>query len=87
VTRRSTVANIDPRLIRAIDEYLATTRARMIQRIEKGELSYRGAWVNMSIDELYEAIDEELDDAKVYRAMIQAKEEGSASRGSGWGTE
>ncbi len=65
--------NLDPQLIRAIDEYLAATRARMIRRIEKGELNYRGAWHNMTVDELYEAIDEELDDAKVYRAMIQAK--------------
>lgn len=64
---------LDPSLIRAIDEYLAFTRARMIRRIEKGELSYCGAWRHMTIDELYEAIDEELDDAKVYRAMIQAK--------------
>ena len=65
--------NLDPQLLRAIDAYLAVTRARMIHRIEKGELHYRGAWHNMSIDELYDAIDEELDDAKVYRAMIQCK--------------
>ena len=65
--------NLDPTLIKAIDDYLAATRARMIRRIEKGELTYRGAWHNMTIDELYAAIDEELEDAQVYRAMIQSK--------------
>ena len=65
--------NLDPTLIKAIDDYLAATRARMVCRIEKGELTYRGAWHNMTIDELYAAIDEELEDAQVYRAMIQSK--------------
>ena len=65
--------NLDPTLIKAIDDYLAATRARMVRRIEKGELTYRGAWHNMTIDELYAAIDEELEDAQVYRAMIQSK--------------
>ena len=65
--------NLDPTLIKAIDDYLAAARSRMIRRIEKGEMTYRGAWHNMTIDELYAAIDEELEDAQVYRAMIQSK--------------
>ncbi len=77
------VPNLDPQLIGAIDAYLAATRARMIRRIEKGELSYRGAWHGMTIDELYEAIDEELDDAKVYRAMIQFKTDSTDLLGDG----
>lgn len=66
--------NLDSQLISAIDDYLAALRQRMIRRIEKGEMSYRGAWHNMTIDELYEAITEEDDDAHVYHAMIQSKE-------------
>ena len=65
--------NLDLTLIKAIDDYLAATRNRMVRRIEKGEMTYRGAWHNMTIDELYAAIDEELEDAQVYRAMIQSK--------------
>ena len=65
--------NLDPTLVKAIDDYLAATRSRMVRRIEKGEMTYRGAWHNMTIDELYAAIDEELEDAQVYRAMIQSK--------------
>ena len=41
--------NLDPTLIKAIDDYLAATRNRMIRRIEKGEMAYRGAWHNITI--------------------------------------
>ena len=67
------MTNLDPQLIKAVDDYLATLRVKLIRRIEKGEMTYRGAWHNMTIDELYAAIDEELEDAQVYRAMIQSK--------------
>ena len=64
---------LDPKLIVAIDELLSKQRAKMISRIELGELSYKGTWKQMTIQELLEAIEEELLDAAVYQAMIQSK--------------
>lgn len=67
------VPELDQSLLDAIDNYCIELRRRMVARALKGEATYHGKWKGISIQDLDQEIQEELDDVHVYRAMQGAK--------------
>ena len=63
--------DVDPKLVAAIDVYVAKLRLRMLERVRKGEKEHRGQWLKMSIGRLLDEREEETDDYHVYSAMLR----------------
>ncbi len=55
--------------------YFAKLHAECLERLEKGELEYSGAWENMTIAQLKQERREELLDAMIYDLFITLKQE------------